>query len=217
MRQLIAGLALVALLAPVALGGDGNDGWERIYDKDGIVVFQRNVEGVSTISIRGEATIDASVADIADTMKDNATAGDWMPNIKAKKDLKAISATERIEYTHVGMPWPITDRYFVNQGKAEYLPGGVLRLSVKSVKDFEYKEDDKILGELLYSEFVLTPLDNGRRTHMTLEVNTDPKGMIPKWIVNFAQRSWPRKFFEGLIKQLDKNGKLVKATIDVAH
>ena len=80
---------------------------------------------------------------------------------------------------------------------------------METTKDFDiepYVESDKVLGELRLSEFILTPVDGGKATHILATIGTDPKGMIPKWIVNYAQKNWPRDFFQGLKKQLTKQG-----------
>lgn len=203
-------VATFVLLNPAVAFAEGNE-WEKVSDKDGIVVYMKNLDGVDTISLRGEALIDATVQDVFDTMKDNAQAHEWMPLVAAKRDLKATNANSRIEYTHIAMPWPLTDRYFINSGTAEQLPDGGMKVFVKSVENPEYKEDDKVLGELKYSEFLLLPEGGGRQTRIKLEVNTDPKGLLPKFIVNAAQKSWPRDFLNGLKKQLTKRGKLRSA------
>ncbi len=198
-------LSLIVYAAPVQAD---DETWEKVSDEGGIVVYAKNLDGVPTISLRGEAVIDARVQDVFDAMKDNETAHEWMPLVAAKKDLKAMGDNQRLEYTHVSMPWPLTDRYFVNTGTVEKLAGGGLKVFVKSVENPEYKEDDKVLGELKYSEFLLLPEEGGAKTRIKLEVNTDPKGLVPKFIVNAAQKSWPRDFLKGLMSQVAKRARL---------
>jgi hypothetical protein len=185
--------------------------WHKVSDDDGIIVYQKKVEGLDTVSLRGETTIAASIKHITDLMADNSIAHLWMPMVAERRTLKMLSPMSRVEYTHVAMPWPITDRYFVNIGQAETQPDGSMKLSVKSherPQDFMPLQPDKVLGILHFSEFLLTKLEGGRKTRIQLEVNTDPKGNIPSWIVNVAQRSWPRDFFTGLIGQLRKRGQI---------
>lgn len=204
----IASLVAVTLFFQAAPALADEPAWEKVSDEDGIVVYSRNLDGLATISLRGEAVIDASVQEVFDTMKDNTTAHEWMPLVAEKKDLQAMGANQRLEYTHVKMPWPLTDRYFVNTGTVEKLDGGGLKVFVKSVENPTHRDDDKVLGELKYSEFLLLPEADGAKTRIKLEVNTDPKGMIPKFIVNAAQKGWPRDFLTGLRKQILKRAKL---------
>lgn len=206
MRIALLVAPLLFLQAAPALAEDGV--WQKVSDDDGIVVFSKNLDGVATISLRGEAVIDASVQEVFDTMKDNATAHEWMPLVAEKRDLQAMGENQRLEYTHVKMPWPLTDRYFVNTGTVEKLDGGGLKVFVKSVENPQHVEDDKVLGVLKYSEFLLLPEAGGAKTRIKLEVNTDPKGLIPKFIVNAAQKAWPRDFLNGLKRQLLKRARL---------
>jgi len=196
---------------PVAQAGSDavNSGWEQIDDSGGIIVYEKDPSDVPTVSLKGEADIAWPLPDILAVMKDNRIANEWMPMVVEKHDIAPISTNERLEYMHIGMPWPLTDRYFINRAKAEYLPDGVVRLSVQSIPhpDPRYLESDKVLGTLNLSVLYLVPTSAGH-THVSIEVNTDPKGLIPKWIANMVQRQWPRQFFEGLRRQLAKTARL---------
>lgn len=201
-------LGATILLAPnVHAEGSEHNKWEQIADSDGITVYQKTGDS-PVISLRGETTIPAHLSDIFEIMKNNATAHEWIPMVKERRDLKQISDKERIEFTHIEMPWPMSDRYFINKAQADYMPNGKLRIFVQSIEtpDEAWLEHDKVLGVMHYSEFILTPL--GGKTHMVIEVNSDPKGLIPKFLVNAAQRSWPRKFFTGLTDMLRKTSKI---------
>jgi hypothetical protein len=63
---------------------------------------------------------------------------------------------------------------------------------------------DYVRGEINSSRFVISPVDGGQRTRLVAEVHCDPKGSIPKWIVNIFQRSWPLDTFYGLRRQVAK-------------
>lgn len=201
------------LLSTLVLGGHaGASDWEKISEDDGVTVYQRKGEATGTgVSFRGETVVPARIDDILHTMADNSKAHLWMPMVKTRRDLKEIGPTERIEYTHIGMPWPVTDRYFINRAKAERLANGQMRIFVQSEEKFEaaWEDKEKVLGFLYYSEFMLTPIDSGERTHMVIEINSDPRGLLPKFIVNAVQKSWPRQFFAGLTRML-KEAQLIR-------
>ena len=58
--------------------------------------------------------------------------------------------------------------------------------------------------EILSGLFQATSLEPDRRTELTVEVQVDPKGVIPAWIVNFFQKSWPLHTFEAIRAQAAK-------------
>ncbi len=168
------------------------------------------MDGSDVISIRGEAVVAATARSIFEIMQDNRNAHKWIPLVSEKRDLEQVSDSERIEYTRIEMPWPMTDRYFINIGKVEHLDAGKLRIYIKSVERPGFEDNGNVRGILHYSEFILTPVQNGAATHLTFEVNSDPKGLIPKWLVNRAQRTWPEDFFKGLNEQLARRGNVTE-------
>jgi hypothetical protein len=61
-----------------------------------------------------------------------------------------------------------------------------------------------VRGEILSGLFQATSLEPDKRTELTVEVQIDPKGAIPSWIVNFFQKSWPLHTFEAIRAQAAK-------------
>ncbi|MGZ3688603.1 MAG: hypothetical protein ACXWP5_09760, partial [Bdellovibrionota bacterium] len=41
-------------------------------------------------------------------------------------------------------------------------------------------------------------------THVDVQVNADPRGEIPKWMVNLFQKKWPYNTLEGIRRQAAK-------------
>ena len=120
--------------------------------------------------------------------------------------IKQITSMERIEYNHTGTPFIIRDRDFLFHAKAE------LRKDIKkmyfwlnSVNDPAMPESDCcVRGELKRGVYVLTALDGGKKTNIIVEIHADPKGSVPKWIVNLFQKKWPRKTLNGIRAQCAK-------------
>ncbi len=198
---------LPLILTSLTAFADTSD-WREISRDEGITIYLKPATESGTISVRGDATLNANAKHILDILADNKQASEWMPLVKERRDLKQLSETSRIEYTHIDLPWPVSDRYFINEATALNLPNGGYHISVKSIENppSEWLETGKVLGFLHFSELYLTPKEGGIKTFVSIEVNTDPRGLIPKWIINYEQRSWPKKFFLGLKRQLEKNG-----------
>jgi hypothetical protein len=51
------------------------------------------------------------------------------------------------------------------------------------------------------SSYTLWPTADGRGTHLIFVVHADPKGAVPKWIVNFFSSGYPRLAVEALRRQ----------------
>src|SRR5690606_30416294 len=198
----------LALFAWTNVSFAQSDGWVEIGNDNGITVYRKDLPGSDVVSFRGETVIAAKAEDVFSILADNDLAPKWIPLVAGKKVLKQLSETRRLEYTHIAMPWPLTDRYFVNNAEVTYLPDGRIKAFIQSVDSPEFVDADKVLGHLHYSEFLLTPIDGGNNTYMRVEINSDPKGLIPKWMVNMTQKTWPIKFFTGLREQLAAKNQL---------
>src|SRR5262249_16756273 len=131
------------------------------------------------------------------------------------KDIRLISETERIEYNHTSAPWPVKDRDFVFRATVTMdRPKKQLLVHMQSVKDSLMPETSKnVSGEISEGNDVLTSIDNGTKTNLMVEIHADPKGSIPKWIVNLFQKSWPAHTLEGIQKQCAKADVLEMASV----
>ena len=83
-------------------------------------------------------------------------------------------------------------------------PSNTMVLRARSASDPSTPLTGLVRGEVLSSTFTLTALDHGQRTRVVAEVHTDPKGSIPKWMVNLVQKSWAHTTIMGLRGQVRK-------------
>lgn len=201
----LALLALVALLLGGAACRAQND-WEELSDEDGIKVYRRDVDGSPIVALKGEAIIEAPLGKVASVLDDTPRKLEWVCNRVEAKNVRVISPTQRVEYNHTSAPWPIKDRDFVFHAEIKVCKAAkTLTYELRSVEDplMPVDEEKAVRGELLASSYLLKELP-GNRTQLTVEIQADPKGSVPKWVVNLFQKSWPRKTIEGIRAQCKK-------------
>src|SRR5206468_13112438 len=110
-----------------------------------------------------------------------------------------------VEYDHFNTPFIIKDRDFVIHCKMSVDPAkqGIV-VAMKSVVDPSIPPTRYVRGELIDSEYVMKPIEGGKKTWFEGEIQVDPKGSVPKWLVNWTQSSWPIDTIEALRKQAKK-------------
>ncbi len=200
-------LALLAVLLLLGAGSCRAEGdWEELSDENGIRVWRRETDGSPIVALRGEAVIDAPLARVASVLDDTPRQVEWACNTVEAKVVRAISPTERIVYNLTHAPWPVADRDFVFH--AVVTPDRKERTLTYELHSVEDKgmppdEDKAVRGELIDSRYVLKELEGGK-TRLTVTIQADPKGSVPKWVVNLAQKAWPRETIEGLRAQCAK-------------
>lgn len=208
-KRLLFSLTMITLLS-TSIRTKATQEWEKIHDKDNILVFMKPPGKDGTISVRGEGILNFPVQTVFSVLEDNKRAAQWMPLVKERRVLEQVDADSRIELTHIGLPWPLKDRYFIDTSRLDKkTEDSSYVISIRSVlkPKKDWLLDDKVLGFLHYSELKLVPLEGGKKTRLTIEVNTDPRGDIPLFLVNLQQRQWPKKFIEGLIGELEEDAR----------
>jgi hypothetical protein len=205
MKKLLVLVTLLLSGAATCIAGD-KDAWEQLSNEDGITVWRREVAGSPVVAVKGEAVIAASLAKTASVLADTSRAKEWVCSLGEARVLRVISPTARIEYNRLAAPWPVSDRDFVFSTEIKIdRKARTVTFELKSVVDaLAPPDDDKaVRGELLSSTYVLTQVEE-RKTKVTVEIQVDPKGSIPKWLVNYAQKGWPRGTLEGVRDQAAK-------------
>jgi hypothetical protein len=179
--------------------------WEKIGDSDGIVAYRREVPGSPLIAVKGEGVINASIIRVTSVLVDSTRATEWIDRLVESRVIRQVSETETIHYDHIGTPVVMKDRDFVTRTKLLF-DNANKRVTVKmhSVTDPLAPPTDYVRGEIMESYFVLTSIDHGTKTHVSVEVHADPKGSVAKWIVNMFQKSWPHNTISRLRAQVAK-------------
>ena len=203
---LVSVFAISALSSTHGSQTPPDKGWEKLSTDNGITVYRKDVEGSDVVSVRGEGDVDSSMAKVASVLADSPRKPEWMDKVVEAKLIRQINEYERVEYTHTAVPWPFKDRDFLVHSVA--VPNEAAKqlvINLKSVDDPAMPEiGSYVRGSIFGSTFILTALDGGARTHVSVEIHADPSGGIPKWLVNLFQKSWPRKTLEGIRTQAAK-------------
>jgi hypothetical protein len=182
--------------------------WEQISQtKDGITVFRKEIPGSDVLAFKGTGTVDAPLALIATVVFDCTRGTEWVEALKESRVLRWESKSQFIEYDHVGTPFVMKDRDFVTRVTTNYEAAKhTMTIEYKSIDDPSAPKTSYILGEMIHATFVLTTTGVGKdqKTAISADIHCDPKGSVPKWIVNMFQKDWPVDTFRNLRKQVSK-------------
>lgn len=180
--------------------------WEEIYTEDGIVVSRSEVPGSNLFAFRGEGDVNAPMPKVLGVLRDIKRSSEWVDQFVEMKSIAQINDLERLEYYHAAVPWPFQDRDFLYQTKIEVdRATKTISLSSVSAEDVRVPPVSGLVrGHIFKTRLVLTPIENGTKTHAIGEAHMDPKGALPTWIVNLVQKKWPYNTFMNVRKQVTK-------------
>ena len=213
MRLRLLARSLVTAFALSGVAHADTPKWEMFDEEDGIRMYRHDVAGSSIVALRGEGFVAAPIARVASVLADRKRSPEWIDRLVKTKVLRQISDTETINWNHIKTPTPLKDRDFVFKTVITTDPAKKqVVFSYYSVTDALAPEyDDYVRGSFKSGKFELTMVErknkDGSKTKGTLvvaEVEVDPRGSVPTFIVNMVQKSWPYKTLTALRKQVAK-------------
>ena len=199
----------IVLLLCIAGGSAGADeargAWERVSDKDGIVVQRRSVEGYKLKEFIGRGVVQAPIGRVLAVIRDANRRAEWMPAC-ADSHLVAedLAARTQTAYHRTKAPWPVSDRDSVNRAEMIVEPAkhrvflpfeAIAAAGVPPVKGV-------VRMPFMRGHWALTPVDGGKATEAEYQVFANPGGILPDWLANLASKTLPRETIEGLRKQV---------------
>jgi len=197
-------LVIVFIYSVFLITSEDPSSWKPIANTNGIKIFESKVPGSSVIAIAGETMIDAPIGKVASVLMDVSRRAEWSTNLKEARILELKSKHEWIEYNHVETPIFIRDRDFVLEAKTEFdSKSKHWWIRYHSVDYPDAPKTKFIRGDMHRAAFRLKSISENQ-TEIWAEAHGDPKGAIPKWIVNLFCREWPRLALEALKKQVAK-------------
>lgn len=171
-----------------------NQNWEFMSDDDGVKVYSAHVEGRKIVALKGEIEINAPMDVITTFFYDTSKKHLWIAKLKDIKTIDRPAAYSLVEHYTIQTPFFLKNRDFVYRGDlVRNKDASVVEVLLKSVVHPKAPLRDGIVrGELVFGKYIIEKImDN--KTKLSVIVLADPKGAIPKWVVNLYQKSWPRK------------------------
>ena len=173
--------------------------WQFVKDQKNVKVYKKQIEGSPLVGFKGEMLMDAPITKVAEILLNHDIESKklWIDRIQEFRFLEN-GHRHAVSYSSYDLPWPLADRDYVVKSDLEVdWQADELRLTLKSVEHPKAPQTVGVRAELTGSQYVLQP--RGRdKTFVTVEILTDPKGMLPAWLVNLIQSDWPSNTLSAL-------------------
>jgi hypothetical protein len=181
------------------------DDWTLVRSEAGIEVFKRDVPGSRLTAMKGHGFIDAPLWKVAAILLDTNRAPEWVDSLRESRVVRRLDEDRYIEYNHVGGTFLTKDRDFVSQVRIDVDPTAKeFALVYAPAEDPVAPVTRYVRGEIVEGLFQARWIPASGRTELTVELQCDPKGALPSWVVNFFQRKWPVHTFEAIRVQAAK-------------
>ena len=192
---------VLCVMSGVAMTAMAEGKWEKVGNNDGVLVSKKEVEGSDLLAFRGVVVHDVPIGKVMATFLDEKQRSKWVDRYESHTTFKK-SATSQTYRIHFKLPFPISDRDYVLRSDLVLKPEKkTVMIKIKSVKHPKGPENDCCVRAEAYGTYYKFEGLDGGKTRLTVEVHTNPKGLLPDWLINSIQEDWPSKTLNALIKQ----------------
>ena len=200
-------LFLIYIVPLLAESKNKNIGdWIFAYEKEDVIVHKKPTTNQMT-AFRGEKVIFYPISELVGVLTDNQNRIHWVNRLVEVVELEVNSQmTKSTVYQLFQLPFPFNPRYYVIEGKLIFNKSkNQVALNLRSVKHPQAPIPNNGVEAILFESRYLLTMLSSQKTHVVVEIHTDPKGNMPAWIANLVQNSWPRKTLLSLEEQVAKN------------
>jgi len=180
MRKLLITLAIPLLL----IQADAPNEFSLEKDKNGVKVYTRKIEGSALKEFKGVTAIKTSLTSLVAVMDDTDSYTRWLHEVTQAKLLKAMNLKERITYTVIHAPWPVSDRDTATYSKISQHPKTkAVTILLQGQPNAYPLQPGKVRVPALKGFWQFIPSSSGWVT-VVYQVHSEPGGSIPDAIAN---------------------------------
>ncbi|MBA2662114.1 MAG: hypothetical protein H0U74_07435 [Bradymonadaceae bacterium] len=202
LKRFICALFVLAGLGLATPAAAQSGKWETVGTTDNVKVSRMEVEGSSVLAFRGETVANVHIGKIINTFIDGSQRKHWVDRYDDHKTLERTDSMEKY-WIKFALPFPVSNRDYVLHTDVNFDEDKkVFTAKIKSIVDKRKPVDSCCVRAETFGTFYRFEAVPGEdKTKMIVEVHTDPKGMLPNWLINRIQKDWPSKTLSGLIKR----------------
>jgi len=182
-------------------------GWDLVGVTDGVEVSRKTIPGSNLFAFRGETISDIPASILSSVILNDPIGPEWVDLMYLSQHLARYDEHTKLVHQGYDLPWPIQDRDYVLKESANYdQEAKIFTLIFQSVEDPLMPVNDCCVRAIANRTFWYLEVLPSGKTKVIVEVNTDPKGFLPGWLVNLIQEDWPHNTINALFSQVAKGG-----------
>jgi len=198
MKFIIIKITCLVLGAGFASSVVAQYNWKLSKEKDGIKVYQSELEHSSYKAIKVECTLEGNYDKLIAVLRNVDGQKDWVYHNKTAYIVKKINPYEFYYYTEASLPWPMSNRDAVVHLKMDRDSlNRFLKIISVSVPDYLAEKSGKVrVTRSTISWNVTMPTTNTIKIIYIFEA--EPGGSIPAWVANAFVDKGPYETFKKL-------------------
>lgn len=176
--------------------------WKLSKDKDGIRVYESEVQNSSFKSIKVECVLQGTYDKLMAILNDVSRHKEWIYHSKTSNILKRNSTRDFYYYTETSMPWPMSNRDAVVHltMNCDSL-NRFLKITATGVPNYIPEKSGKVRVPRSSINWYVT-MPSSTSINIVYTFDADPGGSMPAWLVNMFADKGPYESFKKLSELL---------------
>mgnify|MGYP000096950266 CR=1 FL=1 len=177
--------------------------WVTITKEQGVTVTNRREKNRQFPTFRGTGRVKANILDVFAVISDADRQKEWMHKCADSAMLKVVDDKTRITYNRTDAPWPVKDRDCTLRAKVQIItPQKEIKIRFRAIKTkLKGEVADVVRMPVLEGHWYLVGM-GGDKTLVEYQVNADPAGELPDWVVEQTSKDLPLHTIVNLRKQV---------------
>lgn len=177
------------------------DDWKLVKQKDGIRIYTAHQKESPILAYRIETTIKGDLKQVYQQVVDFQGNKKFLDTVEEIRVLQKKPGEKVLVYMLFDLPWPFSDRDFVNRMDMEVGRDTIVLRSSPAKDVVEPK--DGVVRIRKFSERWLLTNHKEKGTKLSLQGYADPGGALPAWIINRFVVREPHALVEGIKDQVE--------------
>jgi ribosome-associated toxin RatA of RatAB toxin-antitoxin module len=198
--------SLIILIALNLFVADGTEpsAWKLSTEKEGIKVYTRSIPNSKIKALKADCIMNAKPSQFVAVILDVKGSESWVYHAKGVKLLKQVSPSELFYYSEVVVPWPFQNRDYIAHIIISQNPKTkVVTIDAPCLADMVPEKNNIVRIRHSVGKWTITPTGNSQ-IKVEYEIEVDPAGAIPAWLINLFATKGPLETFERLKLELPK-------------
>ncbi len=178
--------------------------WRKLYSKEGVTVSAKDRPGSDLPILRGVCILPTNLYLLLAIVDDVPRHTQWVYRLETSKMLWRPDPWHARVYVRFNFPWPTSDRDAVVkiEIKRRWFPHHEVAIRFVDAVDKQMPPIDGVVRVPRTIGFTRLRWLGPNRTHIIYQIDTDPSGRLPRWLVRWISESLPLRMMRGLRQQL---------------
>jgi len=195
-------LIILFIFLPFTHSFSGPGIWMLTKDQDGIKMYSRHSEHSKFDDIKVETDFTGTTSQFISILEDIPKYTEWAYATKSAVLIKKINANEFIYYSEIDVPWPATDRDLYAHCKIISDHGSrSFKFIAESIKDYAPEKKNIVRIPLSKGTWNISTISD-KLIHAEYQLELDPGGNVPAWLINLFSTKGPMETFANLKKKM---------------